>query len=228
MLIAYALALGIGGTLVLASLVLGGKGGDGDSDHDAGGGVDHDAGGDADQDADHDAEGDHEQEAMVVHGGHAMTHDAASADAAMAWLPVTSVRFWTFFMAFFGLTGITLTLAALGPGVLANALISAGVGYLSGASVVSIGRQLRRQSTSSSIGAGDYVGSEALVMLTVGPKRTGKVRLEVKGRTVELMADTEDEQEYAAGAKVVVYQMTSDGRALVTGPDEESAGLLES
>ena len=220
MLIAYVVALGIGGTLVLASMIMGGKDADGDQDAD---GHHHDAGGDHDHDASHDHDqGGHSHEALVVAGDHAITaHEGGVADAALALLPVTSIRFWTFFMAFFGLTGMTLTLAALGPGVVVNALISAGVGYASGLSVVSVGRKLQKQSYDSSIGHSDYVGANATVSLPVAKGRTGKIRLDIKGRTVELIADTEDEQTYEARQRVMIYQMTPDGRALVTREGEQ-------
>ncbi len=213
MLIAYVVALGIGGTLVLASMIMGGKDADGDGhdhDHDHGHDHDHDHGG-------------HSHEAMVVAADQEMTvhHDGGVADAALALLPVTSVRFWTFFLAFFGLTGMTLTLATLGPGVVVNALISAGVGYASGLSVVSVGRKLQKQSYDSSIGYGDYLGNTAVVTLPVARGRTGKVRLDLKGRTVELMADTEDDRTYDAHQRVLIYQMTPDGRALVTREGEQ-------
>src|SRR5678816_2807364 len=114
MLVAYVVALGIGGTLVLASLIMGGK------DHDSGDGDGHDQ----DQDGDHGHDQSHETDkggALVLAGETAMTaHDGGVADAVSALLPVTSVRFWTFFLAFFGLTGLTLTAAALGPGVVVN------------------------------------------------------------------------------------------------------------
>src|SRR5262245_17055271 len=132
MLVAYVVALGVGGTLVLASLLFGGK------DHDSdGGGAGHDAGGhghDTDGHA-HDAD-----KAMILAGSTAIEKHGAIGDAALSLLPVTSIRFWTFFLAFFGLTGLTLTAAALGPGLVVNALLSTGVGYLSGMSVVTMGR----------------------------------------------------------------------------------------
>jgi hypothetical protein len=211
LLIAYVVALGIGGTLVLASLIMGGK--DTDQDHDHG----HDSDKDHEHGHDHDKAG-----AMVLAGETGMVpHDAGgAADAVSALLPVTSIRFWTFFLAFFGLTGMTLTAAALGPGVIANALLSTGVGYLSGLSVVSVGKRLKKASTDSTVGHGDYVGATAVVTLPVAKGKTGKVRLELKGRTVELMADTEDDGAYDIKARVMIYQMTGDGRALITRPEQ--------
>jgi hypothetical protein len=219
MLVAYVVALGIGGTLVLASLVMGGKDKDFDKSVDKDVDLDHDAdhGADQDQGDDHDKAG-----AMVLAGENAMVkHEGGGlGDTVSMLLPITSVRFWTFFLAFFGLTGMTLTAAALGPGVIANALLSTGVGYLSGMSVVSVGRKLKKASTDSTVGHHDYVGATAVVSLPVARGRTGKIRLDLKGRTVELIADTEDERSYDIKQRVMIYQMTGDGRALITRPEQ--------
>jgi hypothetical protein len=218
MLVAYVVALGIGGTLVLASLVMGGK--DKDLDKSVDKDVEKDF--DVDHHADHDGH-DHEKGgAMVLAGENAMVkHEGGGlGDTVSMLLPVTSVRFWTFFLAFFGLTGMTLTAAALGPGVIANALLSTGVGYLSGLSVVSVGRKLKKASTDSTVGHSDYVGATAVVSLPVAKGRTGKIRLDLKGRTVELIADTEDDGSYDMKARVMIYQMTGDGRALITRPEQ--------
>ncbi|HTM21698.1 MAG TPA: hypothetical protein VL172_14350 [Kofleriaceae bacterium] len=205
------MALGIGGTMLLASLVFGGN------DHGSAGGHDVDHG------ADHDHGADKAGGAMVLASDQSMVKHEGAADAALSILPVTSLRFWTFFMAFFGLTGLTLTAAALGAGVVINALLSTGVGYLSGMSVVTLGRRLQRASTDSSVGAADYVGATATVSLPVAKGRTGKIRLDIKGRIVELIADTEDEPGYQAKQLVMIYQMTADGRALITRPDQGEA-----
>ena len=73
-----------------------------------GGAVDHHAGGDLDHHA-----GD---------GGH-----GGSFDAVFGWLPVTSLRFWTFFAAFFGAVGTVLSAWSLaGPAPAAVLAVAAG------------------------------------------------------------------------------------------------------
>ena len=86
---AYIFALVLGGVLLGASFLLGG-------DHDADGDVDMDA--DADVDADVDADADIDGDADGGHDGHG--------DVAGFFGVLGSLRFWTFFTAFFGLTGL--------------------------------------------------------------------------------------------------------------------------
>jgi len=195
MLTLYLIALMLGGTLVMATLVLGDHG-DGELEAD----FDIDVDADVDVDADADADSD--------------TVDAA--DAIMSWLPFASIRFWTFFLAFFGLTGSVIE----GFGMLSNpvvvAIIAVVVGYISGFSVVKALRSLRETSADSSISEVDYLGANATVMIAVRKGTYGKVRLALKGRDVELLAETEDEDVLAAKQPVMVYAVTDEGHVMVT------------
>lgn len=184
----YLIALATGGTLVLASLALGG-------DHDA------DADAELEGDADASAEG---------HGD-----DAGWGDGFDAWLPVTSLRFWTFFLAFFGLTGTLLSglsLAAATPAAVA----AVAVGYISGVVCVRVIRSMQGQVVDSSVSGDDLIGAGGRVVVPLGRGQTGKVRLEIKGRTVEVLADTEEEAALTAGQAVMVYAVQDDGRVLVS------------
>ena len=82
----YLVTLIVGGVLVLVSVFLG----DSDTDADVAADIDVDADLDLAAGADVDADG---------------SLDVGLIDALQAWLPFTSMRFWTFFAAFFGLTG---------------------------------------------------------------------------------------------------------------------------
>jgi membrane protein implicated in regulation of membrane protease activity len=183
MLSLYLIALLVGGFLLALSMFGG---------HDA----DADVGADADVDADADIDGGHD-----------------GFDAALAWLPVASLRFWTFFAAFFGLTGLVLDLGKLtGPWL--GLGLAASVGYLCGASMTAIVRRLRRERVDSSLSADDCVGETARVVLPVSSGRAGKIRLEIKGRTIELVAETDEESELAVGQSCMVYEI-KDGHAVV-------------
>jgi membrane protein implicated in regulation of membrane protease activity len=184
MLSLYLIALLVGGFLLALSMFGGG--------HDA----DADVSADADVDADADIDGGHD-----------------GFDAALAWLPVASLRFWTFFAAFFGLTGLVLDLGKLtGPWL--GLGLATGVGYLCGASMTAIVRRLRRERVDSSLSADDCVGETARVVLPVSSGRAGKIRLEIKGRTIELVAETDEESELAVGQSCMVYEI-KDGHAVV-------------
>lgn len=191
MLSVYLIALLVGGFLLAMSMLGGG-------DHD----VDVDVDVDVDADADADADAD-------VDGG----HDGFDV---MGWLPIASLRFWTFFAAFFGLTGLIIDTGGF-VGQYVGLGIAGAVGYGCGFTMTRLIRSLRRERVDSSLAIGDCVGETARVILPVAPGKTGKVRLEIKGRTVELMAETEDEDlELAPGQACVVYGLNEDGSAVVT------------
>ena len=145
----YYVTLAIGGTLVLVSLLLGG-----DHDHDVDADVDLDVDVDADADADFD------------HGGF---------DALDAWLPFMSLRFWTFCLAFFGLTGTLLTTLELGGSQLTVGLLAGGMGYVAGVGASAAIRKLRNEVVDSSLRADDYVGESATVMVPIARGKRGKV-----------------------------------------------------
>ena len=170
----YVGALVVGGGLLVVSAVLGGK--DLDADHDVE--LDADADVDADLDADADADADHD--------GHVGVGDAL-------WLPVLSIRFWTFFLAFFGLTG--LSLEGLRVGGLVGApwgvvlALSIVAGFVSGWVVSRIVQQLKQAKVSSEVvPEHDYAGKAAEVLLDVAPGDPGLVRLDVKGVSVDVTA----------------------------------------
>jgi membrane protein implicated in regulation of membrane protease activity len=143
--------------------------------------------------------------------GHAGDHGSGVADTVLAWLPLGSFRFWTFFAAFFGLTGTALTMLGTSSPVVVGAAVA--VGYASG---LMLTRALRRLqvTTDSSLGEADLVGASAQVLLPVGGGRTGKVRLQIKGRTVDLLAETE-EAAMAAGERVLVIAAPAGGHVVV-------------
>lgn len=178
----------VGGGLLLVSAVLGGN------DHDA------DLGGDLDVDGDLDADAD----ADLDHDGHVGVGDAL-------WLPVLSIRFWTFFLAFFGLTGLLLegmrTVGLIGApwGVVLALAIVAGVG--SGWLVSLIIRKLKTEKvTSEVVPEHDYAGKAAEVLLDVAPGDPGLVRLDVKGVSIDVTAvvAAADVGPFKRGARVIV------------------------
>ncbi|MCO5170175.1 MAG: YqiJ family protein [Planctomycetes bacterium] len=157
--------------------------------------------GDADHDADHDL--DHDLDHDADHGGHVGAADAV-------WLPILSIRFWTFFLAFFGLTGLTLEgmravglIGATWAVVLALALVTgAGAGWL----VSRLLRGLKQEKVSSEVvPEQDYVGKAAEVLLDVAPGDPGLVRLDVKGVSIDVSAVLADDAEaLRRGQKVIV------------------------
>ena len=172
----YLGAVAFGGTLLIATLVLGG-------DHPG----------------------------HVGAGGH--DHADGMADI-MGWLPVTSLRFWTFFLGFGGAVGAILTWRSVaGAGVVGG--VAGGVGWLSGVGSVAILRALRTGSVDSSVEAGDLVGASGVVTVAIAAGDIGKVRFEAKGRQLDVIAVSDDGAALAAGTRVVVV-----------GEDEDKAGRV--
>jgi membrane protein implicated in regulation of membrane protease activity len=218
MLTVYLVCLLIGGTFVAGSALFGGH------DH---GGVDH--GLDHDASAPLHAGGDAEQSEAVVPADAAHALGAGTAEAAHAWLPFLSMRFWTFFLAFFGLTGTVLTGLALWSSQLFIAPAAVAMGLFSGYGVSYTFGRLRRETISSSLQEQDYIGATGRVLLPVSRGEQGKVRLEIQGRIVDLIAETEDEQPLAVRQEVLVYglergvlKVTSPGPPQLSAPPDLS------
>lgn len=191
MLVVYLIALIVGGVLLATTLVLGGAA---EADADAGG-ADTDHGGDADSD------------------------HAGPLDLVFGWLPVTSLRFWTFFAAFFGLVGTVLTTFAMA-GTVPTVVAAVVGGYASGMIMDRAVKYLRKNERDSSVGERDLIGAGAHVLVQVKTGKTGKVRVHLKGRTVDLLAETDDDTELAAGQHAMVLSLRDDGHVLVTRGDK--------
>jgi membrane protein implicated in regulation of membrane protease activity len=181
-------------TLYLASLVLGGillgsslvLGGHGDGDV-SGGDLEHDPG-----------------------------HPEVGASAADFVIGAfRSLRFWTFFFAFAGGTGIALTLLGL-PSVV-TAVAAAVMGATSGGFAAWAFRYLGRNNVSSSLSSEDWIGRTAKVVVPVSDTRPGKVLLSFDNEVKELVAMSAGASDGAIGIgeEVIVVSM-HDGVARVT------------
>lgn len=211
MLAAYVGALILGGGLLAASALLG----KGDADHDVDHGVDHDL----DHDLDHAS---HDVGDMHVGTGDAL------------WLPILSIRFWTFFLAFFGLTGALLE-AFRKVGLIAApsavvALLAVLVGLGSGYAIARILRSLKQEKVNSEVlPETDYPGKAGEVLLDVAPGDPGMVRLDVKGVSIDvpaLAADAETKP-MKRGAKVIVLSYKEGKVAVAPFETGEAEGVPE-
>lgn len=173
----YLAAVAFGVTLLLASLVLGGK----DTDH-----------GDGDGDGDH----------------------AGGPELPLAWAPVTSLRFWVFFLAFGG--GAGLALEALGSSAVVAALGALGLGWVTGALAIAVMNHLRKHSVSSELAIEELVGTTGTLLLPVAADRPGKVRVEIGGRAEDFIANVADGGgALPAGATVLIIAEGERGTLLV-------------
>ncbi len=147
-----------------------------------------------------------------AHGeGHAGDHDAG------AWTVLLSTRFWTFLLLAFGLVGTMLTLFRLASFGLSLGL-ALGSGVVAGLVAALTFRALRRSQASTSASIDDAVGKLARVVVPCAKGRIGKVRVELKGQSVDLMAMTV-EDEIGTGAEVVVEEINGGVARVVKAPD---------
>ena len=197
---AYVFALVLGSILLGSSFLLGG-------DHDA----DADFDADVDADMDFDADGDVDLDGDADHDTHG--------DVAGIFGVLGSVRFWTFFSAFFGLTGLVLDGLDLAAPVVALVL-AIGVGFVTGWTAVTLIRRLSANDTGVAAGVSDYVGKTGELLLKTGPGRLGKIRIELKGTTVDVLAQSEED--LAKGDQALIVEM-HDNKAVVVKLDSARA-----
>lgn len=142
--------------------------------------------------------------------------DADVADSALAlWLPIGSLRFWTVWLAFAGLTGTVLTAIGTPASTVAVAGLAGAVGWAAGAGITALVRWIKRDESGRVLGVDELTGTTARVVLPVGPGKTGKVRLLLQGRTIERLAETQESTTFGRDQEVLVYGVKDDGRVLV-------------
>lgn len=129
------------------------------------------------------------------------------------WLPFFSLRFWIYFAGGFGLFGtfLTLTKAAMEPIALWLAL---GFGALIGTAVAMVMRWLKGQESDSMIREKDMLGVSGKMVVTPRNGQPGKVRISVKGETLDLLALSRKGTEVERGEEVVVIHV-DDSRVTV-------------
>lgn len=207
MLALYLICFLIGGVLVALSAFSGG-------DHDADADFDFEADADVDADVDADADGDADGDAEADHdSGHGFDGFGIS-----ELLPIASLRFWTFFLAFGGLLGTLLTLVGH-MNAIPVAVVTAIVGYLAGFGITAVVRRLKKEKVTSTVSSADCIGSSGRVMLPVSGSTAGQVRVELRGRILDFIAETDDDIELAIDEEVLIYDVRDDGVALVSRGD---------
>ncbi|QFZ92416.2 hypothetical protein [Synechococcus elongatus] len=166
---------------------------------------------DADIDADFDAEMAPDVDADVEAPSDFDIPEPAG-DRRRFWLPITSFKFWTFGLCFFGMTGLVLQWISPGlPGFWQLAL-SIGMGLFLGTAIAAILRQLRHRQVDSLVRSTDLVGARGIVVLPFNAQSRGKVQLEVKNSVIELSACTDSPLDFQRGDEVVVLR--SEGQRL--------------
>lgn len=194
MALAYLFAA-IAGVILLAVALFGG------GEHGAAGGVDTDGDGIADAPA---ADIPAEHGAGEAHGGGAL--------GALGVL--LSLRFWTYTLAFGGLTGLALRYLARVHEPWA-ALVALACGAASGLIARAIVHRAAVRTGTPPLKTRALVGRSAAVIVPFEPGTTGKIRVQVDDRTLDLLATTDDP---ALGSQdeVLIVEVRDDATAHVT------------
>ena len=222
----------IGGILLGASLFMGHHDADTDMDADADmhmdadmdADADFDADADIDADADFDADADIDADADADADAHLdgdLDHGTDGVELSDIWLPFTSMRFWVFFLCFFGITGILLTLLALA-GKWATFAAALSMGTVTGFVAAFIIQRLKRQVVGQSLGTADYKGQEATVLIPIEPDAKGKIRMEVRENTIDMLATCDERVTVARGSKVLVIEIKDNEALVIPAPELES------
>jgi hypothetical protein len=145
---------------------------------------------DSDFDLDVDADVDVDMDAGLDHG----YHQDIEVSVARRFNPFTSFKFYTFTLAFFGLTGVVFTMLGLWANTAGVFILSLMMGLFAGLGIAYTLFKINDNSASSGITARDYIGTAAKVMLPVRAGKTGKVRMHIKGQTIEMPARPADDE----------------------------------
>jgi len=199
----YLGSLALGTVLIGASILFG----DADTDAD----VDFDVDGDVDLDIDAGIFGgglDIDNDALLI-----MKDPGDAVAGAGSWLPFLSLRFWTFALASFGLSGTLLHFLGVPAiiGTIASVVMGTGLGW----AAAWVFRKLQLTQVSGNVGMFDVQGKEATVILPVGPNKMGKVRVLLDGQTVDLPAVTRADDQIERNEKALVVNV-EDGVAHIT------------
>lgn len=220
----YLFSMVAGGVVLLTSIVFGGHddaGGDAptalpsadvDADGDAGD-LDGDAG---DLDGDHgDLDGDHGDAGAIAHPNMDVDADALLHVERTALRrrkrrnPVvstlSSLRFWTFFTTFFGLTGAVLEGFGL-VGLIPAMILALSMGAATGTAATVILRRLAAATTGAAPTGRDFVGQSCRVLVPIRRGGLGKIRVQIQGTTVDMLASSDDE-EIAAGELALIIEL---------------------
>lgn len=153
------------------------------------------------------------------------THEATLLDGPLAL--VLSVRFWTFGLAFFGLTGLALEGFALVPSTVVP-FVAAAVGAGCGLGAAQLLRALARGTTGALPDAESHVGREGRVLLPIARGQRGKVRIRTAAGEADFVAELDASQSrpLRTGERIWIVAMRGS-TALVATPPHDLAQLAD-
>jgi membrane protein implicated in regulation of membrane protease activity len=206
----YIFTLIVGAVLLGASILLGGQDGDvdadGDVDLDVDAGADVDAGGALGSDFGSDVGSDFGSE-LGKDFGKDWDPGPGGGDLGGFLTMFLSMRFWVFFLAFFGLTGLTFDLLDLVSSPWITLALALGMGLGVGTAARLVMRKIGGDTSGNVTESRQYVGKTARVMVPFDGQGVGRVRVEVKGTTVDLLASGIEEDDYGSREEVLIVEM---------------------
>ena len=146
-----------------------------------------------------------------------MGHDADAGDHDLDAL-FLSPRFWTFLALAFGISGLLMTAFALSSAPIVFA-IAAASGLASGTFAAFVLRILKQGQVSSGSSAEEAIGRVGHVLVQCEKGRVGKVRVALRGQTIDLLAMAGDDT-VALGARVLVEDIEGGIARVTRAPDE--------
>lgn len=143
------------------------------------------------------------------------THDEGGADSDIETdgdlegflFGLLSVRFWTFFCAFFGLTGVVLDGLGLVSHWAVATTLAVVMGAAAGFGATWLLRTLRGDGSNSVGSSSEMIGKSARVLVSAGPEQVGKVRIELRGTSVDMLAISIDGETHAPRSEVLVIEL---------------------
>jgi membrane protein implicated in regulation of membrane protease activity len=154
---------------------------------------------------------------LVGHGHDVASHGHAGDPSDSALASFLSLRTASFVLAFTGAAGLLLSWA--GVGVTLAAGLAAGVGLASGA----IAAWVFRRAVTSAGGSTpplEIRGRSAEVLVPFGKGTSGLVRIQVDGRTTDLIAET-DEDDIESGEEVLILDAQGASARVTRSPLSE-------
>lgn len=134
---------------------------------------------------------------------------------------LASRLFWTPALAAFGLAGLGLRAVALGPSFGACEcsvpLIAIALALVVGLLAVLLLGRAATDETNIAADERDFVGKVGRVLVEISNEQTGKVRVNLRSSSVDVLARTDEAEPFAVGDEALIIHM-SDTTAVVIRP----------
>lgn len=135
--------------------------------------------------------------------------------------PLSSRLFWTPALTVFGLSGLGLDNLgfglALSPCECSVPLIAIAIALVVGLLAVLLFGRAATDETNIAADERDYVGKVGRVLVEISSEHTGKVRVNLRSSSVDVLARTDETEPFAVGDEALIINM-SDTTAVVIRP----------